>query len=64
MVRSQLIFTDLTERVLLERYCVEIPVGGERIFEGGDIKLLELMKKSNDKSKNSSYALKSTPYRE
>jgi len=29
-------------------YCIEIPVGGERVFEGGDVKLLELMKQSSN----------------
>lgn len=35
----------------LGRYCVEIPLGGERLFEGGDIRLLEMIKEFNSSSK-------------
>lgn len=33
------------------RYCVEIPRAGERVFEGGDIALLESLKQSNNEGK-------------
>ncbi|KAF8638745.1 hypothetical protein AX17_001986 [Amanita inopinata Kibby_2008] len=28
-------------------YCVEVPVGGERVFEGGDLRLFQMLKQSN-----------------
>jgi hypothetical protein len=38
---------------VIDRYCIEVPLAGQRPFEGGDISLFNLLLKTDNKGASS-----------